>query len=115
MEGTEYRTKEEVLKRAQEARGIPLKDIDKTGSGRGDIVRREYDKLVLTAFIRGDRHISRVQLGIFIDKPGRFHEFLRQFYKASSDRRCEFAVRKKLTANRVFDFCHASITCLCTI
>ena len=40
MEGTEYKTKEDVLKRAQEAIGIPLKDIDKTGrlkTGKGAI------------------------------------------------------------------------------
>lgn len=40
MEGTEYRTKEEVLKRAQEAIGIPMGKIDKTGrldSGKGAI------------------------------------------------------------------------------
>lgn len=40
MEGTEYITKEAVLKRAQEAIGIPLKDIDKTGrlsTGKGAI------------------------------------------------------------------------------
>ena len=40
MEGTEYKTKEEVLRRAQEAIGIPLKDIDKTGrlrTGKGAI------------------------------------------------------------------------------
>ena len=40
MEGTEYKTKEDVLKRAQEAKGIPLKDIDKTGrlsTGKGAI------------------------------------------------------------------------------
>lgn len=40
MEGTEYRTKEQVLKRAQEAIGIPLRDIDTTGrlsTGKGAI------------------------------------------------------------------------------
>ncbi len=40
MEGTQYCTKEEVLKRAQEAIGIPLRDIDKTGrlsTGKGAI------------------------------------------------------------------------------
>lgn len=40
MEGTEYKTKEDVLKRAQEAVGIPLKNIDKTGrlsTGKGAI------------------------------------------------------------------------------
>ena len=40
MEGTEYITKEAVLKRAQEVIGIPLKDIDKTGrlsTGKGAI------------------------------------------------------------------------------
>lgn len=40
MEGTEYITKEAVLKRAQEAIGIPLKAIDKTGrlsTGKGAI------------------------------------------------------------------------------
>ncbi len=40
MEGSDYRTKEEVLKRAQEAVGIPLKDIDLTGrlsTGKGAI------------------------------------------------------------------------------
>ena len=40
MEGTEYKTKEEVLKRAQEAIGISLKEIDKTGrlhTGKGAI------------------------------------------------------------------------------
>ena len=31
MEGTKYTTKEEVLKRAQEVIGIPLKEVDKTG------------------------------------------------------------------------------------
>lgn len=31
MQGTEYKTKEQILKRANEAIGIPLKDIDKTG------------------------------------------------------------------------------------
>ncbi len=40
MEGTKYLTKEAVLKRGQEAIGIPLKDIDKTGrlsNGKGAI------------------------------------------------------------------------------
>lgn len=40
MEGTDYKTKEDVLKRAQEAVGIPLKDIDQTGrlnTGKGAI------------------------------------------------------------------------------
>ncbi len=40
MEGTEYTTKEAVLKRAREAIGIPLKEIDKTGrlkTGKGAI------------------------------------------------------------------------------
>ena len=40
MEGTEYITKESVLKRGQEAIGIPLKDIDKTGrisAGKGAV------------------------------------------------------------------------------
>ncbi len=40
MQGTEYKTKEAVLQRAQEAIGIPLKDIDTTGrlaTGKGAI------------------------------------------------------------------------------
>ena len=40
MEGTEYTTKEAILKRGQEAIGIPLKEIDKTGrlrTGKGAI------------------------------------------------------------------------------
>lgn len=40
MEGTKYTTKEAVLKRGQEAIGIPFKDIDKTGritKGKGAI------------------------------------------------------------------------------
>ncbi len=40
MTGTQYTTKEAVLKRAQEAIGIPLKTIDKTGNiadGKGAI------------------------------------------------------------------------------
>lgn len=40
MQGTEYKTKEQILKRANEAIGIPLKDIDKTGrlkKGKGAI------------------------------------------------------------------------------
>ena len=40
MEGTKYTTKEAVLKRGQEAIGIPLKEIDKTGrlaTGKGAI------------------------------------------------------------------------------
>lgn len=40
MQGTEYKTKEAVLKRAQEAIGIPIWQIDKTGrinSGKGAI------------------------------------------------------------------------------
>jgi len=40
VEGTNYKTKEDVLKRAQEAIGIPLKNIDKTGrlsTGKGAI------------------------------------------------------------------------------
>ena len=40
MEGSEYKTKELVLKRAQEAIGIPMGDIDKTGrlkTGKGAI------------------------------------------------------------------------------
>lgn len=40
MEGTQYRTKEAVLKRAQEAIGIPLREIDKTGrldTGKGAV------------------------------------------------------------------------------
>jgi len=40
MEGTKYTTKEAVLKRAREAIGIPLKEIDKTGrlkTGKGAI------------------------------------------------------------------------------
>jgi hypothetical protein len=40
MEGTQYCTKEAVLKHAQEAIGIPLRSIDKTGrlsTGKGAI------------------------------------------------------------------------------
>lgn len=40
MEGTKYRTKEDVLKRAQEVIGIPMREIDKTGrlaTGKGAI------------------------------------------------------------------------------
>ena len=40
MEGTYYKTKEAVLRRAQELKGIPLHDIDKTGrlsTGKGGI------------------------------------------------------------------------------
>lgn len=40
MEGTHYKTKEEVLRRAQEAVGIPVGEIDKTGritTGKGAI------------------------------------------------------------------------------
>ena len=40
MEGTNYKTKEAVLKRAQEVIGIPLRDVDKTGrlgTGKGAI------------------------------------------------------------------------------
>jgi len=40
MEGTQYLTKEDVLKRAQEAIGIPMRDIDRTGriaTGKGAI------------------------------------------------------------------------------
>lgn len=40
MQGTEYKTKEAVLKRGQEAIGIPFKEIDKTGritTGKGAI------------------------------------------------------------------------------
>ena len=40
MEGTEYRTKESILRRAQEVIGIPLKDVDTTGrlaTGKGAI------------------------------------------------------------------------------
>lgn len=40
MEGTQYRTKEDVLKRAQEVIGVPLRSIDKTGrlaTGKGAI------------------------------------------------------------------------------
>ncbi len=40
MEGTEYKTKEAVLKRGREAIGIPLRDIDETGrleTGKGAI------------------------------------------------------------------------------
>lgn len=40
MEGTQYTTKETILKRAQEIKGIPLRDIDTTGrlvTGKGAI------------------------------------------------------------------------------
>lgn len=40
MQGTEYKTKEQILKKANEVIGIPLKDIDKTGrlkKGKGAI------------------------------------------------------------------------------
>ena len=40
MEGTEYRTKDAVLERAQEIIGIPLKNVDKKGrlaTGKGAI------------------------------------------------------------------------------
>lgn len=40
MEGTKYTTKEEILKRAQEVKGIPLREVDKTGrlaTGKGAI------------------------------------------------------------------------------
>lgn len=40
MEGTQYTTKEAILKRAQEIKGIPLRDIDATGrleTGKGAI------------------------------------------------------------------------------
>lgn len=31
MEGTQYTTKEELVKRAKEVKGIPLRDVDTTG------------------------------------------------------------------------------------
>jgi len=31
VEGTQYVTKESILRRAQEIKGIPLRDVDKTG------------------------------------------------------------------------------------
>ena len=40
MKGTEYLTKEAVLKKGREAIGIPLKDIDKKGrlaTGKGAV------------------------------------------------------------------------------
>ena len=40
MEGTKYTTKEEILKRAQEVKGIPLREVDTTGrlaTGKGAI------------------------------------------------------------------------------
>ena len=40
MEGTQYVTKEAILRRAQEIKGIPLRDVDKTGrlrTGKGAI------------------------------------------------------------------------------
>ena len=40
MEGTQYVTKESILRRAQEIKGIPLRDVDKTGrlaTGKGAI------------------------------------------------------------------------------
>ena len=40
MEGTQYTTKEEILKRAKELKGIPLRDVDTTGrlsTGKGAI------------------------------------------------------------------------------
>lgn len=40
VEGTQYVTKESILRRAQEIKGIPLRDVDKTGrlaTGKGAI------------------------------------------------------------------------------
>ena len=40
VEGTQYVTRESILRRAQEIKGIPLRDIDKTGrlaTGKGAI------------------------------------------------------------------------------
>ena len=40
MEGTQYVTRESILQRAQEIKGIPLRDVDKTGrlaTGKGAI------------------------------------------------------------------------------
>lgn len=40
MEGTQYTTKEELVKRAKEVKGIPLRDVDTTGrlsTGKGAI------------------------------------------------------------------------------
>ena len=40
MEGTQYTTKDIILRRAQEIKGIPLRDVDKTGrlsTGKGAI------------------------------------------------------------------------------
>ena len=40
MEGTQYLTKEDVLRRGQEIIGIPLREVDKTGrlsTGKGAI------------------------------------------------------------------------------
>ena len=40
MEGTSYTTKEAILRRAQEVKGIPLRDIDTTGrlaTGKGAV------------------------------------------------------------------------------
>ena len=42
MEGTQYCTKEAVLKRAQEAIGIPLRDIDKTPPGAMPLLQDPY-------------------------------------------------------------------------
>lgn len=40
MEGTQYVTKESILRRAREIKGIPLRNVDKTGrlaTGKGAI------------------------------------------------------------------------------
>ena len=40
MEGTQYVTRESILRRAQEIKGIPLRNVDKTGrlaTGKGAI------------------------------------------------------------------------------
>ena len=46
MKGTEYLTKEAVLKKGREAIGIPLKDIDKKGrlaTGKGAVGKNQSD------------------------------------------------------------------------
>ena len=58
VEGTQYVTKESILRRAQEIKGIPLRDVDKTGrlaTGKGAIGSwRRTESYALSAWEKRD-------------------------------------------------------------
>ena len=71
MEGTQYLTKEDVLKRAQEAIGIPMRDIDRTGriaTGKGAIGNILEEAKSNTVYADPPRAAGKRALGLQYDR-----------------------------------------------